>query len=43
MWWKVWRRSSGGSSSGGPIGYGEVHFEAVKIGGDEVWAIAQLQ
>ena len=31
------------TSSGGPIGYGEVHFEAVKIGDDEVWAIAHLQ
>ena len=31
------------TSSGGPIGYGEVHFEAMKIGDEEVWAIAQLQ
>lgn len=31
------------TSSGGPIGHGEVHFEAMKIGDDEVWAIAQFQ
>ena len=31
------------TSSGGPIGYGEVHFEAMKIGDEEVWAIAHLQ
>ena len=30
------------TSSGGPIGYGEVHFEAMKIGDEEVWAIAHL-
>ena len=30
------------TSSGGPIGYGEIHFEARKTGNDEVWAIAQL-
>ena len=31
------------TSSGGPIGYGEIHFEAMKIGDEEVWAIAHLQ
>ena len=31
------------TSSGGPIGHGEVHFEAMKIGDDEAWAIAHLQ
>lgn len=31
------------TSSGGPIGYGKVHFEAMKVGGGEVWAIAHLQ
>ena len=31
------------TSSGGPIGCGEVHFEAMKIGDEEVWAIARLQ
>ena len=30
------------TSSGGPIGCGVVHFEARKIGDDEVWAIAHL-
>ena len=30
------------TSSGGPIGYGEIHFEARKIGDEEVWAIAHL-
>ena len=30
------------TSSGGPIGYGEVHFEAMKIGDEEVWAIAHV-
>lgn len=30
------------TSSGGPIGCGEVHFEVMKIGDDEVWAIAHL-
>ena len=31
------------TSSGGPIGHGDVHFETMKIGDEEVWAIAQLQ
>ena len=31
------------TSSGGSIACGEVHFEAMKIGDDEVWAIAHLQ
>ncbi len=31
------------TSSGGPIGYGDVHFETMKISDDEVWAIANLQ
>ena len=31
------------TSSGGPIGYGEIHFGAMKIGDEEVWAIAHLQ
>ena len=30
------------TSSGGPIGYGEVHLEAMRIGNDEVWVIAHL-
>lgn len=30
------------TSSGGPIGCGEIHLEAMKSGDDEVWAIAQL-
>lgn len=30
------------TSSGGPIGYGEVHFETMKVGDEEVWAIAHL-
>ena len=31
------------TSSGGPIGYGDVHFETMRIGDEEVWAIAHLQ
>ena len=31
------------TSSGGPIGYGDIHFETIKIGDEEVWAIAHLQ
>ena len=31
------------TSSGGPIGYGDVHFETMKIGDEEVCAIAELQ
>ena len=31
------------TSSGGPIGHGEIHFEAMKIGDEEVWAIAHLE
>ena len=31
------------TSSGGAIGHGEVHFEAMKIGDEEVWVTAQLQ
>ena len=30
------------TSSGGPIGYGEIHLEAIRVGNDEVWAIAHL-
>ena len=30
------------TSSGGPIGSGEIHLEAMRIGDDEVWAIAHL-
>ena len=30
------------TSSGGPIGSGEIHVEAVRAGNDEVWAIAHL-
>ena len=30
------------TSSGGPIGYGEIHLEAIKISDEEVWAIAHL-
>ena len=30
------------TSSGGPIGCGEIHLEAMRSGEDEVWAIAQL-
>ena len=30
------------TSSGGSIGYGEIHFEAMKISDEEVWAIAHL-
>ena len=30
------------TSSGGPIGNGEIHLEAMRIGDDEVWAIAHL-
>ena len=30
------------TSSGGPIGYGEIRLEARKSGDDEVWAIAHL-
>ena len=31
------------TSSGGPIGYGDIHFETMKIGDEEVWAIAHLR
>ena len=31
------------TSTAGPIGYGKAHFEAMKVGDDEVWAIARLQ
>lgn len=31
------------TTSGGPIGYGDVHFETMKIGNEEVWAIAHLE
>ena len=31
------------TSSGGPIGLGDVHFETMKIGDEEVWAIAHFQ
>ena len=31
------------TSSGGPIGHGEIHFEAMKIGDEEVWAIAHSE
>ena len=31
------------TSSDGPIGYGDAHFEIMKIGDEEVWAIAHLQ
>ena len=30
------------TSSGGPIGCGEIHLEAMWSGNDEVWAIAHL-
>ena len=30
------------TSSGGPIGCGEIHLEAMRSGDDEVWAIAHL-
>ena len=30
------------TSSGGPIGHGEIHLEARRSGDDEVWAIAHL-
>ena len=30
------------TSSGGPIGYGEIHLEAMRNSDDEVWAIAHL-
>ena len=30
------------TSSGGPIGRGQIHLEAMRIGDDEVWAIAHL-
>ena len=30
------------TSSGGPIGYGNIHLEAMRVGNDEVWAIAHL-
>ena len=30
------------TSSGGPIGYGEIHLEARKGGDEGVWAIAHL-
>ena len=31
------------TSSGGPIGHGEIRFEAMKIGDKEVWAIAHSE
>ena len=31
------------TSSGGPIGHGEIHFEAMRIGDEEVWAIAHSE
>ena len=30
------------TSSGGPIGHGEIQLEAMRVGNDEVWAIAHL-
>ena len=30
------------TSSGGPIGSGEIRVEAMRSGGEEVWAIAHL-
>ena len=30
------------TSSGGPIGYGEIHLETKRVGEDEVWAIAHV-
>ena len=30
------------TNSGGPIGYGNIHLEAMRVGNDEVWAIAYL-
>ena len=30
------------TNAGGPIGYGEIHLEAMRSGKDEVWAIARL-
>ena len=30
------------TSSGGPIGCGQIHIEAMRVGSNEVWAIAHL-
>ena len=37
------RSTPGRRAQEGPIGYGDVHFETMKIGDEDVWAIAHLK